>query len=251
MLRGLWTLTWLEAKIFFREPLGVVANVAVPVALFLVLGRVLAGEIDPASASAANLRLITVKIPVFAAVLIALSAVVSIVAIISIYRESGVLKRLFATPLRPHTIFAAHVLVKLALTATTIILLVVAGRNFYPATVNLPLVSFIGASLFATTAILAVGFLISSVVPTARFAQPLASLVLYPMIGLSGLFVPIDELPAFWQLIARLLPLTYVVSLLEGIWSGNPWSAHSGDMLALVMVFFVSILIAASVFRWE
>ncbi len=72
MLRGLWTLTWLEAKTFFREPLGVVANVAVPVALFLVLGRVLAGEIDPASASAANLRLITVKIPVFAAVLIAL-----------------------------------------------------------------------------------------------------------------------------------------------------------------------------------
>lgn len=249
MVRGLWTLAWLEAKIFLREPLGVVANVAMPVAVFLVLGRVLVGEADLASAS--DRALINVEVPVFAALLIALSAVVSIVAIISIYRETGVLKRLFATPLRPHTIFAAHVLVKLALTATTILLLVIAGRGFYPAAIDLPLVDFIGALLFTTVTILAVGFLIASVVPTARFAQPVASLVLYPMIGLSGLFVPLHELPPFWELLARLLPLTYAVSLLEGIWSGAPWSAHVGDMLALVMVFVVSIAISASVFRWE
>ena len=40
----------------------------------------------------------------------------SLVTIISIYREGGILKRLRATPLRPQTILTAHVLVKLLLT---------------------------------------------------------------------------------------------------------------------------------------
>jgi ABC-2 type transport system permease protein len=33
MLRGLWRLTWLEIKIFVREPLGLIGTVAVPVLL--------------------------------------------------------------------------------------------------------------------------------------------------------------------------------------------------------------------------
>jgi len=30
MLRGLWELTWLETKIFVREPLGVIGTVGLP-----------------------------------------------------------------------------------------------------------------------------------------------------------------------------------------------------------------------------
>jgi ABC-2 type transport system permease protein len=42
MLRGLWRLTWIEIKVFVREPLGVVGSVGIPVVLFVVLGRMLA-----------------------------------------------------------------------------------------------------------------------------------------------------------------------------------------------------------------
>ena len=41
MLRGLWRLTWLEIKIFVREPLGLIGTVACPVLLFVVFGRAL------------------------------------------------------------------------------------------------------------------------------------------------------------------------------------------------------------------
>ena len=61
--------------------------------------------------------------------------------------------------------------------------------------------------------------------PTARFAQPIGAAILYPMIALSGLFVPVDALPPALQTVARALPLTYAVSLLRGIWRGEPWSA--------------------------
>ena len=48
MLRGLWRLTWLEIKIFVREPLGVF-GAGVPVLIFLVLGRVFGPRVQRAA----------------------------------------------------------------------------------------------------------------------------------------------------------------------------------------------------------
>ena len=249
MLRGLWTLAWLETKIFVREPLGLIGSVIFPVVLFIVLGRVLSD--DDATATARVPELVGVDVPVFASVFIVLSAVVSIVTIISIYREGGILKRLRATPLRPQTILSAHVVVKLVLTALTLSLMVLAGRRFYPVAVDPPVASFVMALLFSTWSILAVGFVIASIVPTARFAQPIAGIILWPMVPLSGLFFPIEDLPSAVQAVARVLPLTYAVSLLEGIWTGDAWLTHIGDVAALVAVFLICTALSAKVFRWE
>ena len=183
--------------------------------------------------------------------MIAINAVLSLVTIISIYREGGILKRLRATPLRPQTILAAHVIVKLLLTAATLMLMVLAGKRYYPVEVNVPVISFTIALLITTVSILSIGFLIASLVPTARFAQPVGAFILYPMIALSGLFVPIASLPPVLQTAARVMPLTYAVSLLEGIWRGDPWSAHAGDLLALAIVFVVCTALSAKMFRWE
>src|SRR5208282_4210863 len=116
-------------------------------------------------------------LPVFASVLIAISAVLSLVTIISIYREGGILKRLRATPLRPQTILTAHVIVKLLLTAATLALLVLAGKRYYPVGVHVPFFSFTIALLIGTWSILSVGFLIASIVPTARLAQPIGAAI--------------------------------------------------------------------------
>ena len=249
MLRGLLALTWLEIKIFLREPLGVVATVVVPVAIFLFLGEGLGDELS--SDSPTGNWLMTVEIPIFASLLIALNAVVSIVAIILIYREGGILKRLRATPLRPQTILGAHVIVKLLLTTVTLGAMALAGRRLYPASIDLPVLSFVLALLFTTATLLSIGFLIASIIPTARMAQPVASIILYPMVGFSGLFVPLDQLPTAIQAIARAIPLTYAVSLLRGIWQGDAWLAHTGDVAALLLTAVVSTALAAKVFRWE
>ncbi len=249
MLQGLWRLTWLEIKIFVREPLGVVGTVAIPVLIFVVLGRMFRRQLQNGAPEAP--RLITVDMPVFASMLIALSAVLSLVTIISIYRESGILKRLRATPLRAHTILAAHVIVKLLLTAVTLGATVLVGRRYYPIPSDVPMVAFTFALLFTTVCILSIGFVIASVVPTARFAQPLGALVLYPMLGISGLFAPVDALPHALQTAARVLPLTYAVSLLRGIWQGDGWLAHAGDLAVLTLVFVGCTALSAKVFRWE
>ncbi|MGH9702211.1 MAG: ABC transporter permease [Candidatus Acidiferrales bacterium] len=249
MLRGLWKLTWIEMKIFLREPLGAFGTIVVPVLIFLVLGR-MAGRKMPAP-SAAMGGFLRVGLPVLASLFIVISSVLSLITIISIYREGGILKRLRATPLRPQTILTAHVLVKLLLTAATLVLMVLAGKRYYPVGVHAPLFSFTIALLISTWSILSIGFLIASIVPTARFAQPVGAIILYPMIAISGLFTPVDSLPPLIHLVARVLPLTYAVPLLEGIWNGDGWSPHLGDVAALVIVFVVYTALSSKVFRWE
>jgi len=250
-MRGLLKLTWLEIKIFLREPLGAFGTVAMPVVTFVVLGRIAGRGLSSATPGSAGNKLVSVSFPVFSTVLIAISAVLSLVTIISIYREGGILKRLRATPLRPLTILTAHVLVKLLLTATTLALMVLVGKRYYPVGVDAPLAKFTLALLVSTLSILSLGFLISSIVPTARFAQPLGAIILYPMIAVSGLFVPVSALPAGIQGLARMLPITYAVSLLQGIWMNEAWSAHISDIAALAAAFVVFTAISAKVFRWE
>jgi ABC-2 type transport system permease protein len=249
MLRGLWKLTWIEMKIFAREPLGLFGTLAMPVIIFLILGRLLAGRSSSRPPPVA--RIVGVDLPIFAALLVATGAVLSLVTIIAIYREGGILKRLRATPLRPQTILTAHVIAKLVFSAVTLVLLALAGRRFVPEGETIPMVRFGAALLFTTVCLLSMGFVIASVVPTARFAQPIATLVLYPMIAVSGLFAPIDALPAGVQMAARVMPFTYAVSLLRGAWLREPWSAHTGDIAALLLTFTICTILSAKIFRWE
>jgi ABC-2 type transport system permease protein len=249
MFRGLFKLTWLEIKIFLREPMGAVGSILLPVLVFVLVGRFMGGRL-PISSSPVN-GFLRVGLPVFASIMIALSGVLSLVTIISIYREGGILRRLRATPLRPQTILTAHVLVKLALTLATMALMVLAGKRYYPVKIDVPVFSFAMALLISTWSILSIGFLIASIVPTARFAQPIGGAILYPMLALCGLFVPLESLPPMLRGVAHALPLTPAVSLLQGIWKGEAWSAHMGDVAALILVFAICTALSAKVFRWE
>ena len=247
MFKGLWKLSWIETKIFVREPLGLVGTLAVPVILFILFGRAIgAGPPNPGSPDSAPFN-----VAVFASLMIALGAVQSLVAIIAIYREGGILKRLRATPLSPVTILGAHVLVKLAFTVASLGLLVLAGRRVFPGAMQVDLASFTAALLLSTLSILSLGFVLASLVPTARFAQPLGAVILYPMVALSGLFFPVAKLPAAMQVLAYLLPTTHAVALMQGVWDGAGWIAHGGDAAALIVSFAVCTALATKVFRWE
>ena len=175
-MRALLKLTWLEIKIFVREPMGVFGTVGIPVLVFLIASRLIGPRVARAAVQPGGA--VSAVLPVLASILMALSAISSLVTIISIYREGGILKRLRATPLSPTVILSAHVLVKLLFTLITLAIMVLLGRRYFPPGAPVPLFSYAVALTFTTWAILSVGFLIASIVPTARFAQPLAAVIL-------------------------------------------------------------------------
>jgi ABC-2 type transport system permease protein len=246
-LQGFWKLTWLETKIFTREPMGFVGTLLVPLILFIVLGRAF-GASRPVATPEVD---IPFNPAILAAVLIALSAVQSLVAIISIYREGGILKRLRATPLSPVTIMGSQVVVKLVFTVVSLALVMLAGRRLFPGVMSVNLFSFTAATLLGTFSILSLGFVLASLVPTARFAQPIGAAVLYPMLAVSGLFYPVERLPRALQAVAFLFPTTHAVALLQGVWNGSGWSAHWLDVAALLVLFAAFTALSTRVFRWE
>ena len=111
--------------------------------------------------------------------------------------------------------------------------------------------SFTMAVLLGTLGILSLGFVIASLVPTARFAQPIGAVVLYPMLVVSGLFFPLRQLPTALRAVAYLLPTTHAVALLQGVWDGSGWGAHWVNAAALLALFLAYCALATRVFRWE
>ena len=67
MLNGFWQLTWVEIKIFMREPMGVIGTLGIPVLVFLLLGRLFGTtqELDATQALPLN-------VPILAALFIAI-----------------------------------------------------------------------------------------------------------------------------------------------------------------------------------
>lgn len=245
MLDGFWRLTWVETKVFLREPMGVISTFFLPVLVFVILG----GSLDDPDIQPGRNESPTFNVAILAALLIAVSAAISLVAIIAIYREGGILKRLRATPLSPVTILSAHVFIKLVFTTVGLAILVLAGRQVIPGPIDLNLFSFTAALLLATVSILSLGFVIASLVPTARFAQPITAALFYPMIALSGLFFPLDGLARPLELAALVMPTTHAVSLMRGVWEGTGWSVGSTVALILIAAFCTGL--SSRVFRWE
>src|SRR5438132_7468386 len=246
-LRGFWKLTWLETKIFTREPMGFVGTLIMPVVVFLLFGRLFRiGKPVPTPKVD-----IPFNVAILAAILIAVSAVQSLVAIISIYREGGILKRLRATPLSPVTIMGSQVAVKLVFTVVSLALLMLAGRRLFPGVMQVNVFSFTAAMLLGTFSILSLGFVLASLVPTARFAQPISAAVLYPMLAFSGLFFPLAKLPRALQMLAYLFPTTHAVALLQGVWNGSGWSAHWVNVPARLALFAAYTALSTRAFRGE
>ena len=247
-MRGLLKLTWLEIRIFVREPLGFVAAIGIPLAIFLVLGRSVSSGADHA---AKTTQFLTQDVPLFVSIFISINAALSLIAVISIYREGGILKRLRATPLRPAVILTAHVLVKLFFTGISLLLTVLAGRRFYPVTLHAHVPGFALAVVVTTVTILCMGFVIASMVGTARFAQLIGSAIFYPMLVVSGMFVPLSSMPRPLALLGTALPMSHAVALLRGAWVGAGWLVLLPHLGALALTIVICLALTARVFRWE
>src|SRR5215475_14075551 len=146
-MRGLLKLTLLEIRIFMREPLGLVAAIAIPFIMFLLLGRTVSPGADH---SARATQFLAQDLPLFVSIFISINGTLSLIAVISIYREGGILRRLRATPLRPTVILGAQVLVKLFFTGISLLLTMLAGRRYCPVTLH-PHVTGFALAVVVTT----------------------------------------------------------------------------------------------------
>jgi ABC-2 type transport system permease protein len=194
---------------------------------------------------------IDMLIPALTAMIIATSGLMVVTITLATYREKGILRRLRTTPVKPLTVMIAQVVVVFMMTALGMLLVIGAGKLVYHVKFDGNAFSLLVGFVLCCLSFFGIGFIIAGTMPTARTAQIVALILLYPMIYLSGAAMPRALLPETIQKFSTVLPLTYVVNLLNGLWVGEAWGEHLLEVGVLVGMLLVGVAVSVKTFRWE
>ena len=247
-MKSLLKMTWMEAKLFLREPVGAFFTLVFPLMFLFLFGSISGNEPTPMFGGQ---RTIDAAIPSLTAMIIGTTGLMSTTITMATYRENGVLRRLRTTPVSPLVVLAAQVIVVFAMTCLGMLLLIAAGMLAYHVRFEGNAFSVLAGFVLSSLSFFGIGFVLAGTMPTARTAQVAGMVLLYPMMFLSGAFFPVELLPAAVQKVSAFTPLTYVVNLLRGLWTGQPWGDHLLDVGVLAGMLLLGIIVSLKTFRWE
>jgi len=248
MLKSLIKMTLMETKLFLREPVGAFFTLVFPLMFLFLFGSIYGNTPTPMFN---GYGAIDVSVPAYTAMIIATTGLVGLTITMSAYRENGVLRRLRTTPISPLVVLAAQVIVLFVMTTFGMVLLIVAGKLVYNMRFDGNALSVLAGFVLSSLSFFAIGFVLAGLMPTARTAQVVGMVLLYPMLFLSGAGFPRELLPESLKNISTFLPLTYVVNLLRGLWIGEAWSQFTTEVIVLAAILVVGVLVSVKMFRWE
>lgn len=240
--------TWTEIKLYLREPIGAFFTLLFPLMMLFLFGSIYGNE---PQAMFNGYGSVDVSVPAYTAMIIGTTGIMGINITMASYREQGILRRLRASPLRPVVILSGQVVVIFLMTLLGMAFLVLAGKLVYDMRFEGDLLMVTLAFILGSLSFFSLGFVMASVMPSARTAQVVGMAVLYPMLFLSGAGLPLEILPESLRDFSKFLPLTHVVTLLRGLWIGNSWAEHTTEVWVLLGVMVVGIAISSLAFRWE
>jgi len=170
-------------------------------------------------------------------------------------RQTLVLKRFFATPIRRTYIVLGEALSRLVFQLAGAMVIIVLGKyafgftliNGWTTFLTMLLLSAIGLVVF-----MGFGFVVSGLARNESTIPPIANIITLPQFLLSGTFFPVDAFPGWLQKIANVLPLTWLNDALRKIaFEGAGFGDISTHLLVILAWGIVVYAAAVRVFRWE
>ncbi len=186
---------------------------------------------------------------VFALVLMIISTVLTSMAIVK-EKERGTIEQLIVTPIKPIELIAGKLLPFAIISLIDITLVTMVAVFWF----KIPLhgsfiLLFLLSSLFMLTT-LGLGLLISTVSKTQQQAMMISMLLIMPIILLSGVMSPIDNMPVAVQYFTFLIPLRYFIVIVRSIFmKGAGMSILWPDTIALAAFGIVLFLLSVSRFN--
>jgi len=247
-MQGWLKLTWVETKLFLQDFAATFFSLGFPLLLLVIYGSVYNNE---PNAYFGGHGILDFYVPAYFTIVIATNGLLALPVALASYREKGVLLRLRATPLRPQAILATEVMVTFLMTAAGTLLLIVVGFFVYHVNFLGNPLSMLAAFVLSCLSIFTLGFVIASLVPSARTAEFVSFAIYFPMLFLSGATFPVKIFPQALQQVVQFLPLTQVVNLLQGLWLGDSWGDLITPVIVLISIGVVGVIISARFFRWR
>ena len=240
-------LTVTEFKLFLRGRVGPIWGIGFPLFLLFIFGSIPAFKRP--NKVFGGLTGLEIYVPVLVGFVIAMLALNALPTVLAGYREKGILRRLWTTPVGPARVLAAQLVVNLAVTVLTVTLILTVARLAYHVELPRKLAAFAGTTLLATAALISIGLFLAALAPSARAAQATGTILFFPMMFFAGLWLPIAQMPPVLRDISQFTPLGAATQALQDAASGDwPRPLHLVTMAGYAVVFGLA---AAKLFRWE
>ena len=227
-------MTWVELKLFVREPLTVMFVLVLPLAMLYVLNGVFGSESDPTVWQGESP--IDFYTSAYVALVAATAGVLSSPVHLAGYREQGVLRRFRASAVRPATLIGAHMAVTVVIATAGAVLLTILSVLVYDAALPEDWAGVVAAFLLTAVSFAGFGALLGFLIPTARAAQGLGVLLFFVFLMLGGAGPPKEVLPAALSRIADGIPVTHAADLIRGPWLGEGWDVPATLLLLALLV---------------
>lgn len=228
-----------EFRLFVRDPGSAFFALLFPLVL-LVANNSMGGEADP--------ERIAAIVPMLIGMVLGMLGMVMVPSYVAEYRQTGVLRRLMATPTSPVALLIAVAVAQLLVAVVALALLVTTGMALFdiPGPASPPLFAVVW--LLGALSLLAVGFLVAALARTAKSANAIGFMLFFPMLFLAGAMVPREQMSEGLARVGDFTPLGPVVTSLRDTWS-------DGTVQPLMIAVMVTVLVAASalaakIFRW-
>ena len=168
-----------------------------------------------------------------------------------IRRESGILKRLRATPLAASTYIAALLATTVLAYALEAVVMIVLGRLAFHTHVH-HAVSLALALLLGITTFTALGLALTSLIKSSEGSSAVVNAIYLPASFISGAFFSSHAFPGFLRAIADVLPLIYVIRLVRDVMLRGAQIWDRPGAVAVVAAWGIAgAIVAARRFRWE
>lgn len=185
---------------------------------------------------------------------VSLSTFTTLAVSLTTQRERGQLKRLRGTPMPPWTFILAQILRATAQAlAMTAVLLAVGAIAYGIPIPGSTFPAFVLYVILGTATLCALGIALTAFTPTPDAASTIAPFSVVMLAFVSGVWIPVDQLPHWLESVGKLFPLYHLAlglqtSLAPGA-SGSGLDA--GNVAALAAWALAGTVIAARRFRWE
>jgi ABC-2 type transport system permease protein len=183
---------------------------------------------------------------------VAATAFAGLAITIVVRREQGLLKRVRGTPLGPGTYLTAVIGSEVIVIALQVIAQLLLGRYLFEAEWPAAPGAFAFSILVGAAAFAALGLAVTAIVRTADGSSAVVNAIYLPMAFISGTFFSTEDMPAFLEAIAELLPLKHLLDLMRGTFVEGEGLPSSTGALAVVTVWgLAGLACAVRMFRWE
>jgi ABC-2 type transport system permease protein len=185
---------------------------------------------------------------------VSLSTFTTLAVSLTTQRERGQLKRLRGTPMPPWTFILAQVLRATTQALAMAALLLAVGAIAYGIPIpGSTFPAFVLYVILGTATLCALGIALTAFTPTPDAASTIAPFSVVMLAFVSGVWIPVEQLPHWLELIGKLFPLYHLAlglqtSLAPGA-SGSGLDA--GNVAALAAWALAGAVIATRRFRWE